>query len=210
MKIGLIYLAAGNSRRFGSNKLLHEIEGRPMYRHLLDRLVRIAGTFLDCEVLVVTRYEEIRESVEALRTNGEPVRCVWSPESMKGASYSVRTGLLETIRLGAQEAAFFVADQPWLTEASVQGFLQLMQSAGETQEPGQEDAATERLGCVRYKDREGNPVWFGKAYFPELLELKEEEGGKKVFRRHRDKAWYYEVTEEKELTDVDEQRENKS
>ena len=58
-----------------------------MYRHLLDRLVRIAGTFPDCEVLVVTRYEEIRESVEALRTNGEPVRCVWSPESAKGASY---------------------------------------------------------------------------------------------------------------------------
>lgn len=203
MKTALIYLAAGNSRRFGSNKLLYEIEGRPMYRHLLDRLVRIAGTFPDCEVLVVTRYEEIRESVEALRTNGEPVRCVWSPESAKGASYSIRAGLLEAIRLGAQEAAFFVADQPWLTEASVQGFLQLMQSAGETQEPGQEDAATERLGCVRYRDREGNPVWFGKAYFPELLELKEEEGGKKVFRRHRDKARYYEIQDRKELEDMD-------
>ena len=187
MKTALIYLAAGNSRRFGSNKLLYEIEGRPMYRHLLDRLVRIAGTFPDCEVLVVTRYEEIRGS----------------PESAKGASYSVRTGLLEAIRLGAQEAAFFVADQPWLTEASVQGFLQLMQSAGETQEPGQEDASTERLGCVRYKGREGNPVWFGKAYFPELLELKEEEGGKKVFRRHRDKARYYEIQDRKELEDMD-------
>lgn len=203
MKTALIYLAAGNSRRFGSNKLLYEIEGRPMYRHLLDRLVRIAGTFPDCEVLVVTRYEEIRESVEALRINGEPVRCVWSPESAKGASYSVRAGLLEAIRLGAQEAAFFVADQPWLTEASVRGFLRLMQSAGETQEPGQEDAATEWLGCVRYRDREGNPVWFGKAYFPELLELKEEEGGKKVFRRHRDKARYYEIQDRKELEDID-------
>lgn len=203
MKTALIYLAAGNSRRFGSNKLLYEIEGRPMYRHLLDRLVRLAGTFPDCEVLVVTRYEEIRESVEALRINGEPVRCVWSPESAKGASYSVRAGLLEAIRLGAQEAAFFVADQPWLTEVSVRGFLRLMQSAGETQEPGQEDAVTEWLGCVRYRNREGNPVWFGKAYFPELLELKEEEGGKKVFRRHRDKARYYEIQDRKELEDID-------
>ena len=42
MKIALIYLAAGNSRRFGSNKLFYEIDGKPMYRHLLDRLVRIA------------------------------------------------------------------------------------------------------------------------------------------------------------------------
>ena len=78
-----------------------------------------------------------------------------------------------------------------------------MQSAGETQEPGQEDAVTEWLGCVRYRDREGNPVWFGKAYFPELLELKEEEGGKKVFRRHRDKARYYEIQDRKELEDID-------
>lgn len=31
MKLGLIMLAAGNSRRFGSNKLLYTIEGEPMY-----------------------------------------------------------------------------------------------------------------------------------------------------------------------------------
>ena len=32
MKLGLIMLAAGNSRRFGSNKLLYGIDGMPMYR----------------------------------------------------------------------------------------------------------------------------------------------------------------------------------
>ena len=30
MKLGLIMLAAGNSRRFGSNKLLYGIDGMPM------------------------------------------------------------------------------------------------------------------------------------------------------------------------------------
>ena len=39
MKIALIMLAAGNSRRFGSNKLLYEIEGKPMYRHILEKLM---------------------------------------------------------------------------------------------------------------------------------------------------------------------------
>ena len=31
MKLGLIMLAAGNSRRFGSNKLLYTIEGCLLY-----------------------------------------------------------------------------------------------------------------------------------------------------------------------------------
>ena len=40
MKIAMIMLAAGNSRRFGGNKLLYEVDGMPMYRHILDLLMR--------------------------------------------------------------------------------------------------------------------------------------------------------------------------
>ena len=38
MKIAFVMLAAGNSRRFGANKLLYEIDGIPMYRHVLEQL----------------------------------------------------------------------------------------------------------------------------------------------------------------------------
>ena len=37
--IHIIYMAAGNSRRFGSNKLFYELDGKPMYRHMLERLI---------------------------------------------------------------------------------------------------------------------------------------------------------------------------
>ena len=43
MRIALIMLAAGNSRRFGGNKLLYEIDGNPMYRYILERLIAVAG-----------------------------------------------------------------------------------------------------------------------------------------------------------------------
>ena len=39
MKLRIIYLAAGNSRRFGSNKLLHITQGKPLYQHGLDMLM---------------------------------------------------------------------------------------------------------------------------------------------------------------------------
>ena len=45
MKIAMIMLAAGNSRRFGSNKLFYELDGKPMYRHLLDHLIEIKDRY---------------------------------------------------------------------------------------------------------------------------------------------------------------------
>ena len=39
--IQVIYMAAGNSRRFGSNKLLFPWKGKTMYRHGLDLLLEL-------------------------------------------------------------------------------------------------------------------------------------------------------------------------
>ena len=43
--IHIIYMAAGNSRRFESNKLFYELDGKPMYRHLLERLIEIKDRY---------------------------------------------------------------------------------------------------------------------------------------------------------------------
>ena len=51
MKIALIMLAAGNSRRFGSNKLLYEIDGKPMYRHILEKLMIVAEWLEETECI---------------------------------------------------------------------------------------------------------------------------------------------------------------
>ena len=47
--IHIIYMAAGNSRRFGSNKLFYELDGKPMYRHLLERLIEIKDRYNNSE-----------------------------------------------------------------------------------------------------------------------------------------------------------------
>ena len=47
--IHIIYMAAGNSRRFGSNKLFYELDGKPMYRHLLERLIKIKNRYNNLE-----------------------------------------------------------------------------------------------------------------------------------------------------------------
>ena len=207
MKIKLIYLAAGNSRRFNSqrmqnteppqseaeNKLLYLLDEKPMFRYLFDRLVKVCQRHPEWEMIVVTQYPEIEHQVKALQENeqqGErfPVKTVISKDSYKGAAYSVKAGIRAA---GDADAyAFFVADQPYFTEESVEGFLEKM-----------EREAKVVPGCVTWNGQEGNPVWFPAKYGKELLELEGDAGGRKVFRRYREKAVFYEVSLEKELED---------
>ena len=176
-----------------------------MYLHLLERLMEIADADERYELRIVTQYEEIKNQIGIFRQEGRRAACVWSSESEKGVSYSIRSGLFGSgIQEGRaseakmQACAFFVADQPWLAKESVLGFLERMQK---------EEA---RLGCVKNGSLLGNPVWFSQEYFGELLELQGDEGGKKVLRRHQEEAVYYEIENGKELEDIDRLRYNSS
>ena len=60
--IHVIYMAAGNSRRFGRNKLLVSLHGKPLYRHTLDLLLdrqRAWAGRCPITITVVTQYEQI-------------------------------------------------------------------------------------------------------------------------------------------------------
>ena len=203
MRVALIYRAAGNSRRFGEsirilkekkhlipenlpeNKLLFSIEGKPMYLHLLERLVKICNHHASWEVLVVTQYEEILEMAKSLG-----VRAVFSPDSQKGASWSVKTAIRGT--QDADACAFFVADQPYLSEKTAENFLIDMQKR-----------CQDGLGCVCCEEMTGNPVWFSKKFFPELLKLEGDRGGKKVLKEHWSEVEFFHIKDRNELQDVD-------
>ena len=116
MKISLIMLAAGNSRRFGSNKLLYEIGGEPMYRHILTQLECVCRELtrrgIRSHITVVTQYEAIAATA---RTAGAGVYYNVHPD--EGISSSVKIGLLANETSDA--CLFTVADQPWLTADTI-------------------------------------------------------------------------------------------
>ena len=124
--IHVIYMAAGNSRRFGSNKLFYELDGKPMYRHLLDRLVEIKNRYnkskpdsQTIDITVVTRYREILDYCACI----PDCHAVISPDSEKGISYTIKAGIMavqEQKKTGMQDYYMFaVADQPYLKSQSV-------------------------------------------------------------------------------------------
>ncbi len=176
---GIIVLAAGEGRRFGSNKLVAEIDGRKMFEHCLEAA---AGT--GCRRLIVTGYEEIAEYAKKLGFS-----VVYNRNPERGISESIRLGLAEMRDLKA--LMFTVCDQPGVT---VDTFRRLLQAYA---------AGDKDLACMGHgEDMLGNPCLFGRKYYPELDALTGDVGGKRVIMKHRGELIVVNASDA-ELEDVD-------
>ncbi len=97
-------LAAGLGRRFGGEKMLAELDGRPLLAHVLD-VARAAG-LTDLVVVLGADADRIGSSVDL-----SEARVVVNPEPERGLSSSLRLGLAS---LGAdvEAAVVLLGDQP--------------------------------------------------------------------------------------------------
>lgn len=172
-------MAAGDARRFGENKLAACLGGKTLIRRALEAVP-------DEEfhtVAVVTQYEE----VEALaRSFG--FLSVHNPHPDWGISHTIRLGLEA---LGEVDAALFqVSDQPLLRRETVRAEVAFFRRHPDA------------LVGLSHDGVRGNPCIFPAAYFPELLQLREDQGGSSVIRRHRENLLLFEAAA-RELEDVD-------
>ena len=208
MKYSLIYLAAGNSRRFGKNKLLVEWNGRPLYEYGLNTLKEAVKDRTDSEILLVSQYPNI------LQAHPEVV-CVYSPKSTEGLSWSIRAGIecvlgREQKREQQQECRrlpdwqegdhwllFLTADQPLVEKETIQNLLLQADNAERL------TSGKTRIIRARYAGKEGSPVLFHASLIPELQQLSGDEGGRSVIRAHREEMEFVDVADERQMTDVD-------
>lgn len=188
MKIHIILLAAGNSRRFGGNKLLHVYKGKPLYSHILETLSRV--DISQGERIMVTQYEKVADAGHA---RGWCVLRNKRPEV--GISRSVRMGIQELESRGACHAGdalmFCVCDQPELQAETLIKFIREYERCGKG------------IGVLAGESVPGNPVIFREDYRKELLGLSGDEGGKTVRKRHPEDVMYFPVSQQEELFDVD-------
>lgn len=197
--IHIIYMAAGNSRRFGSNKLFYELDGKSMYRHLLERLIEIKDRYNKLksdspviDITVVTRYREILDYCACI----PDCHAVLSPDSEKGISYTIKAGIMavqEQKKTGMQDYYMFaVADQPYLKSQSV---IKLIDKVLENK--GNKQLAF----SLRCGDAVGNPCVFHSSLISQLLSLEGDKGGRSVAKKHD--CVYVDIADELELMDID-------
>lgn len=165
--IHILYLAAGQSRRYGSNKLLELRNGKPLYRYGLDAIRTAVRNRKDCTLTVVTCWQKITDDCTADR-----IRCIFCEDSHRGISYSIRAGIHSCEPLTSEDyLCFSVADQPALTPESIGRLL---------------DTVSEQplTACLSCGDQSGNPTLFSAILADELCALEGDRGGKAVMRRH--------------------------
>ena len=180
---GMLLLAAGESRRYGGDKLLDSIEGQPMYRYSLERMT----AFPACQRVVVTRFEQIREEAKKFG-----MTVVNNDRSEEGIARSLRLGMQALMKQhpDLRGVLCMVCDQPWLKKETIESIF--TSAAG----------VTSRIVCAGNKERLGNPVWFGRDYFDELMHLEGDVGGKQVVRKHPEKMIVCPASDE-EMRDID-------
>ena len=208
MKIAMIMLAAGNSRRFGANKPLYEIDGIPMYRHVLEQLddtkkkieniyseysdiVQLNNLYRNnitakiiCNIIVITQYDAIAEAAKT-----KEIQVLYNPHPEDGISSSVKIGL--NASLDADAVLFTVSDQPWLTSETICELIHVFLNT------------SKGIACVSCQGKMGNPCIFDRKYYNELLSLEGDKGGKKVIMKHLDDTQIYEIEAGRELEDID-------
>ena len=186
VKLALIMLAAGNSRRFGSNKLMYEVEGNTMYLRTLRQLQKAAAKMQNSRIVVVTQ-EKYAEIIDAAKEIGAEV--LINPQPERGISSSMQIGL--EIAKDADACLFTVSDQPWLTAETIIALHDAFQSENKG------------MACTVWGEKTGNPCIFSEKYYKELMEISGDKGGKQIIKKHPEDVTYLKISDERELQDVD-------
>lgn len=161
-RIAAIVLAAGRSTRMGGpNKLLAEVGGRPLVVHAAEAAL---GAGLS-DVVVVTGHQEA-----AVRGVLEPLglRFTHNPDYAEGLSTSLRAGLA-ALGEDCDAAVVLLGDMPRISADLVRRLCAAF------------DPASGRHIVVPVAEgRRGNPVLWGRRFFPELLRVAGDQGGRAV------------------------------
>ncbi len=182
MSIAAIILAAGASRRMGTNKLILLVDGEPMVRRTVRRVID-AGC---APVIIVTGHEPERVQAALI---GLDVQYATSPDPTGPTSASLHAGL-RTLPDEADATLVMLADMVHITTPMLRALLEA------------NDAGTEPLGVSRYGAVLAPPLLFRRALWAELLAWHGEGCGKAVVRAHEGDARMHDWPTEA-LQDVD-------
>ncbi|MDY4576304.1 MAG: nucleotidyltransferase family protein [Intestinibacter sp.] len=182
--LSVIVLASGNSKRFKGNKLLYEIDDKPMYLRTVEKLINLKEKCKNIgEIIFVTKYQKIINDLK-----NRDIKVIENKNSEFGISQSIKLGVSNS---NNDCYMFTVCDQPYIREDTIENFIEGFIKSGKN------------LGCVSSDGLLLNPTIFTKKYKDDLMRLEGDKGGKKIILKNLEDLFVFEVCDHYELIDID-------
>lgn len=207
IRINLIYLAAGYSRRFGGNKLTLDVNGKPLFRYGLECILKLKELLeqgnakeqrISVYPAVVTAYEEIeaycaKRRIACVRNQGTDNDGMASSINVgiKLCEESEQSDTLCKERGNLCYDMFFTADSPNLDADELYNFIHAFLAQEHT------------IGAMEYQGILRNPGVFSACWRKEFKQLCRESGGKIIRDMHRDDVFSYHTASGSMFLDID-------
>lgn len=170
-KIGVVILAAGESKRLGQPKQLLKYNDQPLLQHTINL---VNGLSCTPKVMVLGAFiPEIKREIDPF-----DITICCNKYWKEGISSSIKAGLNTCLELNPEmeSVLFLVGDQPFLTGEFLIELISMHKARKST------------LTGSEYKQEVGVPALFDRCYFREILALDGNNGAKKVIRNHSKKV----------------------
>ena len=161
---GIILLAAGESTRLGRPKQLLPYGDKTLVKHVLDAAL---AALPDQLMMVTGAYRNLVPQNDSFHT-------IYNAEWKEGMASSIRCGLSALLKKGPglDSVIFIVCDQPYISATLLKEMMDAHAATGK-----------EIVAC-QYADTVGIPALFGKSFFDSLLQLRGDEGAKRIIMQN--------------------------
>ncbi len=163
--ITTIVPAAGKSERFGANKLLQSLHGKPLLRHALES-ARKANVG---EICLVTG-QDAAQIVEAAGDLADQI--IHNSDYASGIGSSIARGV-SACRDTSDAVLLLLADQPLVTDSHLRRMVEAW------------SGSVDEIVATSYDDTIGPPVLFPTGAFDDLTALAGDNGGKAILTDDR-------------------------
>lgn len=192
--VACIILASGHSTRFGSNKLLAQLQGQPLIQYIITKIKALQLPFI-----VVTRFLEVTDLCQKLHAPVLQHNELYQNDTIRLGLTALSTdhSTLTELNIFPYSSEkyngymFCTGDQPLLELATLQKLVTAFQ-----QQP-------HYIHRLSYHGTPGNPVIFPAKYFEQLLSLPQDCGGSYIIKQYLNEIHYVEASSVEELCDID-------
>ena len=186
MPVACLILAAGQSARFGNtDKLLAEIDRRPLIRHAVDEA--LASRSRDVHVIVQPDSVLLDKALAGLPVT----RCI-NRDFASGIGSSIAVGV-RSLAQDVSGALILPADMPWMTAEVLDALITAFEFTG---------GSLVTLP-ITAEGEQRNPVLWPKSYFKELCGLHADHGAKHLIPTDPEKLQKIQILDEAGFQDVD-------